>query len=263
MVNCLRQGWTQDQIALHLGITQQQVSLDFKLVQKQWKEQRLAGMDDYVDLKLAEYAEVKKEAWAAWERSKADAEKRRVRDSDSGGFEETETSGQCGNPAYLQTVLSAIHAERALLGLDAPKETRVKGEVLTQTIDWAVLAWGVPTDGIVPDEVDAEIQKVLALPRVAEAGFIAGPCSRKPNICRRFGNPTPNGTRFCGTPGARSSKTFRNRSRCSAGGRTWHGDLPSETSTTTVSPTYSSSAWATAPGFTGTSPRADTGSGCG
>jgi hypothetical protein len=58
--------------------------------------------------KQAEYEEVKWEAWRVWERSKADGVKKRTYSTSSSDGSSEETVEQYGNPAYLQTVLSAV-----------------------------------------------------------------------------------------------------------------------------------------------------------
>jgi hypothetical protein len=174
LIGFIRRGYTQDQIAVALGVTQQQVSYDYKAVLKEWRERRVEETEALVQAKLAEYAEVKGEAWAAWERSKAEVKKTRSTVTGEGSSETEEVTPQNPSSGYLAIVLQCIVAERELLGLDAPKQTHVKGEVVTQTIDWSVLARGIPDDGEVPDEVEAKIQKVLALRPVAEGTDATG-----------------------------------------------------------------------------------------
>jgi hypothetical protein len=179
MMMMLRRGMTQDMIAEELELSQSTVSVDLKVVLTRMKAQLTEDTKVYVAQKLAEYAEVKKEAWHAWERSKATYRRKRVRDAETGGFEENETTAQNGDKAYLETVLRCIAGERALLGLDAPKELQLQGKMQATTFDWSVLARGIPDDGEVPDEVEAEIQKVLALRPVAEEADETGVRPRK------------------------------------------------------------------------------------
>ena len=174
MMMMMRRGATQWMIAEELGISQAQVSIDFKVLLKEMQTQLTEDTKAVVAQKLQEYAEVKKEAWEAWTKSKEEHKKRKTWSGGQSEGESEEFSVQYGNNAYLQTVLSTIQSERDLLGINPVKEVSVKGQIQNTTVDWSVLAAGIPESGGVPDLVEAEIQKVLALPTVPQDEGING-----------------------------------------------------------------------------------------
>jgi hypothetical protein len=161
IMRLMRRGWTQDMIAEQLGIAQETVSKDYRMILKEWHAQRTEMVEEEVTAKLAEYLEIRTEAWAAWERSKIDAEK--VVNADGPGYS-TETKTREGRiPAneYLRTVLNCLQAERELLGLDAVKEVKVQGRYVTAQLNWADLAQQVPDTGPVPDLIEQSVQRAL------------------------------------------------------------------------------------------------------
>lgn len=165
MVRLMMKGWTQRMIAEQLGVSQGQISFDFRMVLKEINQHTTADAKEWVSLKLEEYAEIKREAWAEWERSKKDLERitNESFGSDKGdGWKEAKVrEGRLAANGYLSTVLECLKAERDLLGLNPAKELSVKGQMVTSTVDWKVLAGGIPDDGEVSGEVEREIQRAI------------------------------------------------------------------------------------------------------
>jgi hypothetical protein len=182
-------GSSQTEIAHQLGCSQPTVSNDLAAIRRDWLASATRDVEEATAQKLAEYAEAKKEAWRAWDKSKEDFQRRgeeieqehdcpvcegsgtnmrggRCKSCDGTGAKSEvgkvtqTTEGQCGNPSYLRVVLECLEAERELLGLDPAKEVSVKGRMQVATINWKLLAAGIP-EGPVPDIIEEEIQKAL------------------------------------------------------------------------------------------------------
>lgn len=197
-----RRGHTQREIADVLGLHPQQVFQDLKKLKKRYAEAIRVDSKESVDEKLAQYREIRKEAWISWELSKVDAVKHVEESTPFGdcvaceGSGKTAKGGPCkvcaatgkkGGPykvtktkearnpgiQYLQTVMQCLEAERELLGLDAPKKVEgkigVNGKVQVG-IDWDSFAQLVEAD--VPDAIEA---KIVALIESAPLPLIESP----------------------------------------------------------------------------------------
>jgi hypothetical protein len=123
----LARRYTQAQVAAELQITQQAVS---KWKKKIEADAQAAAADRAVEIRatLDSLAEVEREAWAAWERSKRPAvERRRERGSGPEGpirKVQRTTRYQIGDPSFLNLILGCQTQRRALLGLDAPTKAQ-------------------------------------------------------------------------------------------------------------------------------------------
>lgn len=123
----LARRYTQAQIGEQLGITQQAVSKWKKAIEK---DAQTAAADRAAEIRatLASLAEVEREAWDAWERSKLPAV---VEKSEDGvgpmgpvDKDTTTTRHQVGDATYLNVILACSTQRRALLGLDAPTKAQ-------------------------------------------------------------------------------------------------------------------------------------------
>lgn len=123
----LARRYTQTQIAERLGVKQQAVSLWVKQIEA---DAIAAAADRAVEIRttLESLAEVEREAWAAWDRSKEPGVTEKEEDGSSvnGPFSKSvkTTQYQVGDPAYLQLVLGCQAQRRQLLGLDAPSKAQ-------------------------------------------------------------------------------------------------------------------------------------------
>lgn len=172
LARLMRRGWTQEQIAQRFGISVSQVQRDWKVIVKRLQEQMLLDAKEHAARLVEELAEVKREAWCAWDKSKQDAtrkveeeamplrlgeplvDKSKDRDSSTPPTSPpqlqkvrvtTTTEGRTGDPNYLRTVLQCIQAERELLGVDAPKESTTNVNV----VNWDALIAHALTPGAV------------------------------------------------------------------------------------------------------------------
>jgi predicted transcriptional regulator len=114
-------GYGQVAIARLLGVSQPQVSYDLKVVRKRYRETQLATVKAAVNRKIDQLADVRSEAWEAWDESrkkgKADVE-------------------------CMAIILKALKMECELLGLYPPKEVK-KAPTVAASINW----WESMPDG--------------------------------------------------------------------------------------------------------------------
>lgn len=124
------QGLYQEEIAERLGITQATVSRDLKYLSDQWQK---SAEQDTATLKAElkqKYLLAWREATAAWQRSKEDAEttiQEMIEGGDSGNGQQrlkasTRKEGQSGNPALLAQAQAALKAIREMFGVDVKND---------------------------------------------------------------------------------------------------------------------------------------------
>lgn len=121
------QGQTQGQIAADLGVHQSQVTRDLKTLRQRWQEQAADQTGRWIAQELARLAALEAEAWAAWQRSRQNAVKEIEETTEDGFRQRKETTGQAGDPRFLDQVQKCVQQRRDLLGLDAPKRTELSG----------------------------------------------------------------------------------------------------------------------------------------
>jgi predicted transcriptional regulator len=71
-----RRGYSQMEIAAAVGMAQSTVHKELENLRRWYAERKFAERDALVAEKLAQYREIRKEAWEAYERSKEDSQKR-------------------------------------------------------------------------------------------------------------------------------------------------------------------------------------------
>ena len=129
------QGRYQVDIAAELGIDQSTVSRDLKAIRKEWRASSVRDFDEARAQELAKIDELEREAWAAWERSKAETRtvtrrRRQVPAGDGTAGELSEqslkTEQRHGDISYWNAVLKCVERRCALLGLDEPQKLDVK-----------------------------------------------------------------------------------------------------------------------------------------
>lgn len=117
------QGETQTAIAEVLGVSQQQISDDLKLIRKRWRDSALRDFDEAIAQELAKIDLVESEYWQQWEKSKLPKRTKRNEDgmTEKGAIvkEVTIEENKCGDPRYLDGVMRCIERRCALLGLDS------------------------------------------------------------------------------------------------------------------------------------------------
>lgn len=132
----------------NIDVTQPTISGDLKALDKQWKEQAKAEIDQVKAHLIAKYYQIYKEAYAAWRLSLEESVTHEVTETSKGTYEKTTKKGQSGNPALLGQAQAALKSIREIVGLDAPIE-----------INWREI---IP-EGFSSDEVEQQfIEAMLA-----------------------------------------------------------------------------------------------------
>lgn len=172
----MRRGQSQMMIAEKLGVCQQQVSYDYKVIQRQLVAHMTKDAEALRAVKLAEILEMKNELWEQWERSKEDLQrltekryKKPDKTDDAGeeieGAESLEitrmTEGRLAMAAYMGQIRDLIDMECKLQGIYPDKVTHIKGQINSTTVqmDWDAFAKEVETEQ--SDQIEAKIQAVL------------------------------------------------------------------------------------------------------
>lgn len=138
-------GMIQADIAKELKLSQPTVSNEIKLLVNEWRKERVNDINEAKQRELAKLDNLELEFWEAWVRSQDDAVTRTEGFGQQGRIDQTKTTGQVGNPAFLDGVLKCIDRRCAILGVDAPKkiegagengEILIKGYVVISPDDW-------------------------------------------------------------------------------------------------------------------------------
>lgn len=121
---CL-EGWTQREIAEHLGVAQASICQDLKQIRAQWRASAVRDFEAARALELAKLDHLERAAWAAFERSQKPLQTAVV----SGQNQERQTrrsvKNQHGDPRFLEIVQKCLAQRRTLLGLEAaPREEK-------------------------------------------------------------------------------------------------------------------------------------------
>lgn len=120
------------------------VHKDVQQLLEEWRETRLENIDHAVQLELERTDEIIKEAWQAWEKSKADYEKKVARQQGIPGSSNGESDSSdgvvttkleqlreevvcCGDVRYLDVIHKNLVERRKLLGLYSPEKKEISG----------------------------------------------------------------------------------------------------------------------------------------
>lgn len=119
---------------------------DIQTLINEWRESRLANIDDALQLELTRIDDIVKELWEQWEKSKEDytrtqrkrkgaPAKNNTANSEDGSIktfsieEQTQQVIGLGNPAYIAEIRQQLSERRKLLGLYAPEKRDLTGDV--------------------------------------------------------------------------------------------------------------------------------------
>lgn len=121
------------------------VHKDIGRLLKEWRDTRIENFDHTVQLELERIDEIIKEAWAAWDKSKTDYERKKAKQQGipGGGSENGENGGVVtvkmeqqreevicyGDPRYLEVVHKNLIERRKLLGLYSPEKREISGDL--------------------------------------------------------------------------------------------------------------------------------------
>lgn len=179
-----RRGHTQFQIAHKVGLSQPMVGMYLKRIWDNYGSQAVLEVHKGVAEKIAQYREIREQAWNEWERSKnpnkkvivekaqrarAFAKKDGDARDDVKEFKKSlekvrvtiSREGRLGNVGYLNIIFQTLESERELLGLVVSAEEK-KDEDLKQPIDWNRL-YIKPTAMIEDDAVEKEIRDAATI----------------------------------------------------------------------------------------------------
>jgi len=132
-------GKYQVEIAEEIGITQQQVGYDLRIIQKRWIKETILNLDQHRIKELGKIDQLEREAWDAWEKSKDESNvkityaKGLTQDKEgkltSSSLDKTnKVEDGNGNPKYLEIVLKCIERRCKMLGIDAPAKVEHSGD---------------------------------------------------------------------------------------------------------------------------------------
>ncbi len=106
-------GTLQVNIAAEIGVSQQQISYDLKIIRQQWLDSALRDFDEARSRELAKIDNLEITYWQAWQRVEG----------------QTRVGPQLGDLRFLQGVQWCIDRRCKLLGLDAPDRMEFGGSV--------------------------------------------------------------------------------------------------------------------------------------
>jgi DNA-binding CsgD family transcriptional regulator len=160
------QGWSQPQIAADLGISQAAVSKLLKRIEGRLLRELAETVQRQKARQTLRLDYLYAEATRAWNASKADATRRRQRQTHGGAgagatVAELVVENQHGDPRYLDEARKALADQRKLWGLDAPQKVDLR-------------ASRTPYDEMTEEALRAELARQAQLlttnPTVIEAG---------------------------------------------------------------------------------------------
>jgi hypothetical protein len=149
----------REEVMARLGLVSyslRTVSKDVNKLLEEWRETRIDNTDLALQLELERLDAIIKEAWAAWEKSKTDYERKKAKQQGIPGGEEStdivtvkleqqkEEIICYGDPRYLDIIHKALIERRKLLGLYAPEKKELSGAMSFEAL--------LMETGIVEDE---------------------------------------------------------------------------------------------------------------
>jgi len=133
------QGKIQAEIAVELKLSQSTISRELKLLQGEWKQERVYDINEAKARELAKLDNLELEYWEAWKRS----QKNSITNIDSTGpLGRTKTmkdENQFGDSRFLDGVMDCIKQRCAILGVEAPKKISSDPQA-NINIDWDELS---------------------------------------------------------------------------------------------------------------------------
>ncbi len=135
------QGRTQFQIAQQIGVSQQTISRDIKMIRRRWAKESVRYHQQMVQEEFHRLRMLERSYWEAWEASKGLIETKRtsrrgavagIAGDDDGGENpgvidaSVETTTSFGDPRYLQGIERCIEQRRRIAALDAADRAELK-----------------------------------------------------------------------------------------------------------------------------------------
>lgn len=120
-------------------LSQQQISYDIRIIEKEWREERVTEIDKIKNHELAKLAGIEMQYVRGFMRSIGERKKTAKKLKGKEGRETKEisinTEDHIGDPRWLDGVLSVIQVRAKMLGLDAPTQIDLKSIDLSQLND--------------------------------------------------------------------------------------------------------------------------------
>ncbi len=113
-------GWTQVDIARHVGVRQPTISSDLATLHRQWRESSLRDFDAIREAQLQKLDHLEREAWAAYDRSAGTRQRKRFVVRDGVKISELEQWEDSADPRFLKIVQDCIVKRCELLDIKAP-----------------------------------------------------------------------------------------------------------------------------------------------
>lgn len=116
-------GWTQQEIAKELNVSQQAVSKRIHKILQQWRDSNIRDMDELKMRELKKLDALERQYWESWQKSLEDFEET----TDTTGTDligdpidkhVIKRRGQTGNPAYLEGVRKCVELRCKILGIN-------------------------------------------------------------------------------------------------------------------------------------------------
>jgi hypothetical protein len=120
-------------------LTQQTISRDLKMIQRDWQRSTIVKFDEARAQELAKIDNLEREYWRAWERSKTEkkhSEKEKTEGMQLKEVTRVEKWELIGDHRFLEGIQWCINRRCELLGLDAPKRMHIFEEDLLSKINW-------------------------------------------------------------------------------------------------------------------------------
>lgn len=113
------------------------IQKDIDEIDREWRDSMNASAEQSRSRELSKLAEIEREAWEAWEKSKQDSVVKYMEETGGDGEGEKAKRGakkksmrqqsSAGDPQYLRLAMEASKHRREMLGLDAPTRQEVSG----------------------------------------------------------------------------------------------------------------------------------------
>lgn len=122
------QGKIQAEIASEMKISQPTVSRELKLLQAEWRVERVYDINEAKAKELAKLDVLELEYWDAWKRSQGNAVTQTQSDGPMGTTKTTKQEKQVGDSRFLDGVRDCIKQRCNILGVEAPKKSEITGK---------------------------------------------------------------------------------------------------------------------------------------
>lgn len=111
------QRWTQSAIAVKFGLSQQTIFEDLQAIRKEWREARVRDIDELQTEELERIGQREREAWEAWNKSKAPTETMELATYDGRKSERLTSKTSAGDPRFLDKLEKCSEQRCKIYGL--------------------------------------------------------------------------------------------------------------------------------------------------